>query len=121
VLGTPAWNASLGVVYTRPLSATLEAFVSADWSYTGSSLSLLNGGGGTFATRPGYELANLRLGVRSGPSEWSLAVHNLTNAQPNLGDVGYVGYAQYTSAGTIVPQVATLAPLTVLAQYRHNL
>jgi hypothetical protein len=51
----------------------------------------------------------------------SVNVRNLTNAKPNLGDVGYVGYAQYNSAGTIIPQVATLRPLTVILQYRHSL
>jgi len=50
----------------------------------------------------------------------SLNIHNLTNAKPNLGDIGYVGYAQYNSAGTIVPQVATLQPLTVLLRYQYN-
>jgi len=83
-------------------------------------VSLLNGGGGVFATRPSYGLANFRLGVQHGTSEVSLNVRNLTNAKPNLGDIGYVGYAQYTSAGTIIPQVATLQPLTVLLQFRNN-
>jgi iron complex outermembrane receptor protein len=50
----------------------------------------------------------------------SLNIHNLTNAKPNLGDIGYVGYAQYASTGTIIPQVATLQPLTVLLQYRYK-
>jgi hypothetical protein len=44
----------------------------------------------------------------------------LTNAKPNLGDVGYLGYAQYDAAGTVIPQVATLQPLTVIAQYKWH-
>jgi iron complex outermembrane recepter protein len=119
VLGTPAWNASVGGVYTRPLTATLAASIEADVSYTGNSTSLLNGGGGALAVRPSYCLADLRFGVQRGRSEVSVNIHNLTNARPNLGDIGYVGYAQYTSTGSIIPQVATLQPLTVLLRYRY--
>jgi outer membrane receptor protein involved in Fe transport len=120
VLGTPAWNASLGAVYNRPITSQLKGFIEADYSYTGDSMSLLNGGGGALATRPSYSLADLRFGIQRGRSEMSLNIHNLTNAKPNLGDIGYVGYAQYNSAGTIVPQVATLQPLTVLLRYQYN-
>ncbi len=120
ILGTPAWSASLGSVYTRPLTDTTNGFVAADYSYTGNSVSLLNGGGGAESTRPGYSLANLRFGVDRGPTEVSLDIRNLTNAKPNLGDIGYVGYAQYDSAGSVVPQVATLQPLTLLVQYKRS-
>ncbi len=52
----------------------------------------------------------------------SLNIHNSSNAKPNLGDIGYVGYAQYQNyaAGTIIPQVATLQPLTVILQYKQS-
>jgi hypothetical protein len=53
-------------------------------------------------------------------SEVSLNFHNLTNAKPNLGDIGYVGYAQYNAAGSVIPQVATLQPLTVILQYKQS-
>ena len=118
--GTPAWTASVGGVYTHALTANLDGIVSADYSYTGNSTSLLNGGSGALSTRPGYSLANLRFGVQHEKSEVSLNVHNLTNAKPNLGDIGYVGYAQYNSAGTVLPEAATLQPLTVMLQYRNN-
>jgi iron complex outermembrane receptor protein len=91
-----------------------------DYSYTGNSVALLNGGGGAESTRPGYSLANARFGVSHNASEVSLNVHNLTNAKPNLGDIGYVGYAQYNAAGSVIPQVATLQPLTVLLQYKQS-
>jgi outer membrane receptor protein involved in Fe transport len=120
VLGTPAWTANLASVYTRPLTTTLDGFVEADASYTGDSRALLNGGNGTFATRSAYVLVNLRLGVRRGSTSVSINVRNATNAKPNLGDIGYIGYAQYSASGTIIPQVATLRPLTVLLQYRHD-
>jgi iron complex outermembrane recepter protein len=120
ILGTPAWNVSLGGVYTVPLTSSIDGFVSADYSYTGNSVSLLNGGSGAESTRPGYSLANLRFGIDHEKSEVSLNIHNLTNAKPNLGDLAYVGYAQYNAAGTIIPQVATLQPLTVLLQYKQS-
>jgi len=122
ILGTPAWTVTLGGVYTHPLAAGIDGFVSADYSYTGDSVALLNGGYGAEATRPAYSLANLRFGIDHAQSEISLNVHNLTNAKPNLGDIGYVGYAQYQNyaAGTIIPQVATLQPLTVLLQYKQS-
>ena len=83
---------------------------------------MLNGGYGAESTRPAYSLTNLRLGINHKESEVSLNVHNLTNAKPNLGDIGYVGYAQYQNyaAGTIIPQVATLQPLTVILQYKQS-
>jgi iron complex outermembrane recepter protein len=122
ILGTPAWTVSLGGVYTQPLTSSIDGFVSADYSYTGDSVALLNGGYGAEATRPAYSLANARLGINRNQTEVSLNVHNLTNAKPNLGDIGYVGYAQYQNyaAGTIIPQVATLQPLTVLLQYKQS-
>jgi iron complex outermembrane recepter protein len=121
VAGVPAWTASIGGVYDRPLTATLDGFVSADYSYTGNSISMLNGGSGLIGQRPPYSLANLRLGVRQEKQEVSLNIHNLSNAKPNLGDIGYVGYAQYESNGsTPLPQVATLQPLTVMIQYKNN-
>ena len=116
----PSWTASIGAVYTQPLTPQLDGFVSADYSYTGNSVSLLNGGSGLYGDRPPYSLANLRFGVKHEKQELSLNIHNLTNAKPNLGDIGYVGYAQYNAAGTVIPQVATMPPLTVMLQYKNN-
>lgn len=116
----PSWTASVGAVYTQPLTPNLDGFVSADYSYTGNSVSLLNGGLGLYGDRPVYSLANLRFGVKHDKQEVSLNIHNLTNAKPNLGDIGYVGYAQYNSSGVIIPQVATMPPLTVILQYKNN-
>jgi iron complex outermembrane recepter protein len=126
IAGTPAWNLTLGGVYTRPVTSSMDGFMAVDYSYTGNSVSLLNSGNGSFATRPSYSLVNLRLGVDFQESEVSLNIHNLTNAKPNLGDIGYVGYAQHPVVGGvidgshIIPQVATLQPLTVMLQYRKS-
>lgn len=120
VAGVPDLTASVGSVYTRSLSADTDGFVSADYSYQGNSVSLLVGGGGAEATRPGFSLVNLRFGVDRGQTEISLNIHNLLNAKPNLGDIGYVGYAQLNAAAAVIPQVATLQPLTATLQYTKS-
>jgi len=120
ILGTPAWSMTLGGVYTQAITGTIDGFVSADYSYTGDSVQLLNGGLGAESTRPAYSLVNLRFGINVKETEVSLNVHNLTNAKPNLGDIGYVGYAQYNATGVVMPQVATLQPLTVMLQYKYS-
>lgn len=120
ILGVPAVTASVGGVYKHPLFGDTTGFISADYSYTGDSISLLNGGGGATATRPSYSLVNTRFGIDWGKSELALNIRNLTNAKPNLGDIGYVGYAQYNAAGTIIPQVATLPPVTVTLEFKQS-
>ena len=120
VLGTPTWTASLAGVYTRRISTGLDGFLELDASYTGNSRALLNGGNDTFATRGAYVLVDLRVGVRHHENSISINVRNATNSRPNLGDIGYIGYAQYTAGGIVIPQVATLPPLTVLLQYSHD-
>jgi iron complex outermembrane receptor protein len=114
--GVPNFTGSAGLVYTRPLGADTQGFVSGDYSYQGDAISLLVGGGGAEPTRAGFSLVNLRFGVDHGDTEFSLNVHNLFNAKPNLGDIGYIGYAQLSAAGAVIPQVATLLPLTVTLQ-----
>jgi iron complex outermembrane recepter protein len=120
ILGTPALTASIGAVYTRHITSSVDGFGSADYSYTGNSISLLNSGAGLEATRPGYSLVNVRVGTTYDKSEVSLNLRNVTNSKPNLGDIGYNGYAQFNSAGGLIPQVATLQPFTVILQYRRN-
>jgi hypothetical protein len=120
VSGVPNLTAFAGAVYTRALTAETQGFMTADYSYTGNSISLLVGGAGAVATRPGYSLVNLRFGVDRGPNELSLNFHNLFDAKPNLGDIGYIGYAQLNQAGSPIPQVATLQPLTTTLQYTHS-
>jgi iron complex outermembrane recepter protein len=123
ISGVPAFTASAGAVYTQPLNDAMDGFVSADYSYTGNSISLLVGGAATstpVATRPGYSLVNLRFGLDRGQSEFSLNLHNVTNSKPNLGDIGYVGYAQFSASGLVIPQAATLQPFTVMLQYSKS-
>ena len=130
ISGVPAWTATAGAVYRHALVGSVDGFVAADYSFTGNSISLLNGGAGATATRPSYSLADLRFGVDRGNSELSLNIHNLTNSKPNLGDIGYVGYAQFQSPvfpvttyppGTVTPQVATLQPFTITLEFKQQL
>ena len=120
ISGVPDFTAFVGAVYTHPLNADTEGFITADYSYTGDSISLLVGGAGNVATRPGYGLVNLRFGVDRGKNELSLNFHNLFNTKPNLGDIGYIGYVQLNQAGGPIPQVATLQPFTATLQYARS-
>jgi iron complex outermembrane recepter protein len=129
VSGVPEYTAFVGGFYTHPLSDNLDGFISADYSYTGNSVSLIVGGAGAEVTRPGFPLLNARIGVERGQSQLSLNFTNITNAKPNLGDVGYVGYATFnsqvagfpTTPAPPIPQVATLPPFTVMLQYTKSL
>jgi iron complex outermembrane receptor protein len=118
--GIPTWTATVGAAYHRALRGDNSGFVAVDYGYTGDSISLLNGGGGIAATRPSYSLVNLRFGWDRRGTELSINVRNLTNTKPNLGDVGYIGYAQYDANGRVIPQVATLEPLTVMLEFRQS-
>jgi iron complex outermembrane recepter protein len=120
ILGVPAVTGSVGGVYKQPLFGDTSGFISLDYSYTGNSISLLNGGYGATATRPSYSLVNTRFGMNWGNSELAFNIRNLTNAKPNLGDIGYVGYAQYTAGQTIIPQVATLPPVTFTLEFKQS-
>jgi len=120
IAGTPALTGNVGLSYERPVFDNKIGFGSIDYSYTGDSVSLLVSGYGSEATRPSYSLVNARFGLRWNGQELALNLHNLTNAKPNLGDIGYIGYAEFNSAGVVTPQVATLQPFTVSLQYKKS-
>ena len=117
----PKLTATAATSYKHTLWGKYDGFASADVSFTGHSSSVLNGGSGAVYDRPSYTLLNARIGVRWDRSELSLNLHNLGNVKANLGDIGYVGYAQFNAAGSVIPQVATLQPLTATIQYKLSL
>ena len=121
VYQVPKWTFTLGGVYRQTLTDGLTGFLSGDLSHVGDSISA-NSFPGLNLTRPAYTLANARLGLEWGGSELALDVKNLTNAKPNLGDLGYVGYEAHEGSffGPPIPQVATLAPLTALLEFRQS-
>ena len=90
----------------------------ADYSRVGDSLSA-NSGAGLTLVRPAYGLLNARLGLERGATSLTLSLRNLTNARPNLGDIGYIGYEQFAASGLPTPQVATLPPVNARLELRQ--
>ena len=121
VYQVPKWTATAGATWRQELADGVTGFVSADLSYIGDSISA-NSFPGLNLERPAYTLADARLGIDWGGSELALALHNLTDAKPNLGDLSYVGYEAHEGsfAGPPIPQVATLQPFTVVVEYRRE-
>lgn len=120
VYQVPRLTASLAAVWTMPLDGGRNLFVAGDAGYTGSSVSA-NSGAELQLVRAAYRLANLRTGLRRRDDELSLEVRNLTDARPNLGDIGYIGYQRFEpGTGLPVPQVATLPPRAVVVRYVHR-
>jgi iron complex outermembrane recepter protein len=120
ISGTPDVTLTLGSDYRAPIGHGMEGFIGADYSYTGNETRILNGGSGTLATSPSYNLVNARIGVAWAKTELSLNANNLTGARPNLGDIGYVGYAQFSAGGSVIPQVATMPPMTVTIKFKQS-
>jgi len=92
--GVPKWTASLRAGYSKPMSIG-DAFIRAEYSFVGSSLSLANGGAGLH--RAEYSLVNLRGGLEFGHWSATLFVRNLFNRAANYGDV-------VTAAGVVPGQ-----------------
>jgi outer membrane receptor protein involved in Fe transport len=111
----PKWTATLGGEIFATFTDKLKGFLAVDGSYTGKSLS---GNNGTDLTRPAYRLFNLRIGLSWRNSDLAMSLKNATNAQPNLGDITYIGYGLFTDGTrtTPVPQVATLPSRTIMLQ-----
>jgi iron complex outermembrane receptor protein len=115
----PKVTATLAGTYTMPLGASLEGFVSADYSYVGSSLSSISSFYSPL-TRPGYNIVNLRAGVRRNHDEVSVFANNVTDERANLGDINPIGYVRHDDAGNILPRVAVSRPLTLGLRYSHS-
>ena len=115
----PAWTATVGGVYTAALAPGWQGAASADYSYTGASVS--SNSTTLPLRRPGYGLLNARFSASRGNMELALQFKNLTDARVNLGDLGYLGYQRFEADGkTPLPQVATLPPRSVMLQFRQR-
>ncbi|MBW8882774.1 MAG: hypothetical protein JF615_15540, partial [Asticcacaulis sp.] len=114
-------TASASGTYSWPIGDDADAFATGNLAYTGDSISG-NGGAGNDLIRPAYAIINARVGLRWPGNELSLDIRNLTNARVNLGDIGYLGYAEYETANPTIrrPQVATLPPLSALIRFRRS-
>lgn len=119
----PALTATVGFEYERSLTSNVDGFVSGDSSYVGNSLSSVSDAS-TVLVRPAYDLVNANLGVRWGANELSLFFKNLTNAKPNLGDLGAISFNRYVpnaeGVETLLPRVATELPFTFGIQYHSS-
>jgi iron complex outermembrane recepter protein len=118
---TPEVTATAGFEYAQPLTGNLDGFISGDASHVGDSLSSISSASSVLV-RPAYTLVNGRLGVRWGKYELALFLKNLTNAEPNLGDLNPISYSRYVinaqGVSTILPRVATLQPFMFGLQFR---
>lgn len=121
---TPELTASGGFEYTQQLTSKFEGFISGDASHVGNSLSSISSASSVL-TRPAYTLVNGRLGVRWDNYEVALFLKNLTNAEPNLGDLNPISYSRYVinaeGAPVILPRVATVEPFMFGIQFRGSL
>jgi iron complex outermembrane receptor protein len=115
----PKVTATAAGTYTTSLGANLEGFVSADYSYVGSSLSSISSFYSPL-TRPSYSILNLRIGVRRNRDELTMFANNLTDVRANLGDINPVGYVRHDDEGNVLPRVAVTRPLTLGVRYSHS-
>ena len=81
----PKYTANVGLDYIHALAGELSLVAHADYTYTGQRYDLVAINQGQMWSLPGYDLVNLRLGVKSG-SDWgvSLFCTNLANNHPAL-------------------------------------
>jgi outer membrane receptor protein involved in Fe transport len=81
----PEYTANVGLDYIHDLAGLLSLVAHIDYTYTGQRYDLVAINQGQMWSLPGYGLANLRIGVKSG-SDWnvSLFCNNLANDHPAL-------------------------------------
>ena len=92
----PRYTATLGADYHRHLTASLDGFFHADYSFVGSSTSSINANTNAAGRlipriRPHYEIVNLRLGGSYRGIELAVFAKNLTDERANLSDAVAVG------------------------------
>ena len=115
----PKVTATAAGTYAFGLTASLDGFVSADYSYIGSSLSSISSLTSPLS-RPSYSILNLRVGVRHDHDELSFFANNLTDERANLGDINPVSYVRHDDQGNILPRVAVSRPRTLGLRYSHS-
>jgi outer membrane receptor protein involved in Fe transport len=90
VYQVPKVTVATNLQYERPLTAGWAGFARVDYAHIGSSYSA-NNDVQSPRYRPGYSLADLRLGGRNERYEVAVFVKNLTNQHANLGDAILIG------------------------------
>ena len=114
----PELTATAAATYTHALTASMDGFVSSDFSHVGSSTSAISSLSSPLV-RPSYNVLDARIGVRRDRNELSLYATNVTDERANLGDINPIGYVRYQD-GQILPRVAVLPPFSVGLRFEHG-
>jgi iron complex outermembrane recepter protein len=124
IFQVPYFTGSLVLTYTHPLVGKFDAVATADYSYTGSSLSSTNTNlfGLPPAERAGYGLLNLRVGTRWDTKQLSLYLKNITNSRANLGDVNPIAYPRTDPVtGELDPRVVVQRPFQLGLEFTYGM
>ncbi|MEM8985337.1 MAG: TonB-dependent receptor [Pseudomonadota bacterium] len=122
---TPDFTVSIGGEYVHPISDSLEAYISGDYSYTGEfTIGLSNGQAQDLGTLGKYGIAGLGVGIRDEDWSFDVRVSNITN---NIEVVGTNFYDILVSGnGGVIPPGASLdenfvtQPRTIRATLRKS-
>jgi outer membrane receptor protein involved in Fe transport len=117
IFQVPRITASGAADYSWQLNKALGAFVGADVSYTGDSVSNIAAGK---PVRPSYTVTNARLGIRHGKIEIGLYARNLFDVRANLGDLNTLSFPKTDAAGNIIPRVVILPPRQVGVSLKYG-
>jgi outer membrane receptor protein involved in Fe transport len=121
VYQVPTWTISTNLEYTRHITADWSGFGRVDYSYVGPSYSANNAivnpqtGLAELFRRAGYDIVDLRGGVRVPRYELVAFVKNLTDEHANLADAILIGA---TIPGQ--PRILTNQPRTFGAEVRFR-
>ena len=124
ILQVPFFTGSFALTYTHPLTSSVEGFASADYSYTGDSVSGTTTSlfGEPPVVRAGYSLLNARIGAKWERKKLSLVFRNITNVMANLGDVNPLAYPQTDPVtGLLEPRVAVQRPFQVALEFSYGM
>lgn len=119
----PRWTGTISGYYETPVTALIDLFIAADYSYTGSvPVPDLNGGG--FLSRPAFNMVNGSIGVRFDNSTLSLYGKNLLNKRLNFGNLYPSAFTRQeilsNGSSRYLPVAAVSRPLQIGVQYRVN-
>jgi len=88
LLNVPKYNVSVSTDYEQPVSANLVGFLSGSYSYASKVLAEYDRES-QWRTRRGYDIVNVRIGVRDGDDRWRVALFadNLFNTHATVGNL----------------------------------
>lgn len=123
VQDVPFFTGSAALTYTHALTASMNGFVSTDYSYTGNSVdgTVTALFGEPAVTRGSYGIWNARAGTAWGSKQLFLYFKNITNVKANLGDINPIAYARIQPDGLLDPRVAVERPFQVGLQFTYGM